>query len=99
MNCRLAVRLLIIPAQMARPTRVSERLDSGSITKLEVFYIGADFDNNSSTFMTWGLNAEGRHGWITQVALHHMNIRRTEAREIESNQDIVRSWITTRSIS
>jgi hypothetical protein len=76
MNRRLAIRLLIIPAQMARPTRISERLNSGSITKLEVLHIGADFDNDSSSFMTRGPNAEERHGRITQVALHHMNIRR-----------------------
>jgi hypothetical protein len=58
-----AVRLLVIPAQMARATRISERLDSGSITEFEVLHIGSDFDDHSGTFVTRGPNAEGRHGW------------------------------------
>jgi hypothetical protein len=91
MNRRLAVCLLIIPAQMARSTRISEWLNPGSITKLKVLHIRADFDHNSSPFMTRGPNAEERHGRITQVALHHMDIRRAESREVESNQDIVGS--------
>lgn len=99
MNRRLAVRLLIIPAQIARSTRVSERLNPGSITKLEVLHIGADFDNNSSAFMTRGSDAEGRHGWCTQVTLHHMDIRKAESCEVESNQDIVGSWIITSPVS
>lgn len=63
MNSRPAVRLLIIPAQMARTTGISERLDSSSITELEVLHVCADFDDNASTFVTWGPDAKGRHGW------------------------------------
>jgi hypothetical protein len=58
MDSSLAVRLLIIPAQVTGPAGISERLDSSSVTELEVLHVGADFDDYSCAFMTWRANAK-----------------------------------------
>lgn len=58
MDSRLAVRLLIIPAQVTGPAGISERLNSGSVAKLKVLHVCADFDDYSCAFVAWRANAK-----------------------------------------
>lgn len=88
---RLAVCFLIIPAQSARPASISDRFDACPIAQLEVLDICANFYNNAGTLVSWRSHAECRHWWHAQVAFHHVDVGRTNAGSVESNQDIIGS--------
>lgn len=91
MNSRLAIGLLIIPAHRTRSARISDRLDTCPVTQLEVLNVSAGLYNDTGAFVARRSHAECGHRWYTEIAFHHMDIRRAEAGEIEPNQDIIGS--------
>jgi hypothetical protein len=76
-------------AVLARVANVLNGLESRSLADLVCFYVLANLDNDTCSFVACTLDPQIGHFGHAPVVEHEMNIAKTEAGGVELDQDIV----------